>query len=512
MTWPNLVITGASGFVGRHLIGAIQDDHRIFGIARRSQGRSGVALHPNLIWFQADIAERAQIEPVFRRIREEGGADTVVHLAADRDAFGGASSAQWRTNVIGLRHVLELSAWLPARHFVFASSVAACRIPRPGMAVTEGSPPHARDIGAVTKREGEAMVFEFSDRIHSVIARFAAPFSDWCEHPPLSAALDRWLSNAWLRTSLHGHGRSAVPYLHIGDLVLFLQEVLRSIEGLKPCEVLLASPDGAVSERELYEAATLAHFGARGRSLAMPGAVRGALAWAEALIARLSVRPPFGRTWMTDPVDGVLAVDARQTRRRLEWAPRPRLEILRRMPFLIENRKIDPAKWAEMNRTAVAELPIPASLKIYWLLEQHQERIIRDFNDLLTGPLRQARFSRYRALTSAQHEWNHRVVLRQLMNAVRTEDRGVFMAYCQDLANQRCKEGFAANEVCGALEALNLVCWRVLRLDPESKGLRQPIFDTITSTLRSGCDQVQEAFEVLQLRDRRARAQAERKG
>jgi hypothetical protein len=78
------------------------------------------------------------------------------------------------------------------------------------------------------------------------------------------------------------------------------------------------------------------------------------------------------------------------------------------------------------------------------------------------------------------------------------------MGYCRDLAEQRIKEGFTANELCGALETLNLVCWRVLRRDPESDGLRQAITDYVTATLRSGCDQAQEVFELAQAREHRA--------
>ena len=58
----------------------------------------------------------------------------------------------------------------------------------------------------------------------------------------------------------------------------------------------------------------------------------------------------------------------------------------------------------------------------------------------------------------------------QLLNAVRTGDRGVFMSYCRDLARQRLAEGYTSNELCGALEAFNLVCFRVLRRDPDSQG------------------------------------------
>jgi nucleoside-diphosphate-sugar epimerase len=503
MSLPGLIITGASGFVGRHLVQALRDDYRIFGIARRSQVRSEVPAHPNVTWYQADVGERPQVESVFRQIVDLGGADTIVHLAAHYDFTSVEDPEYWRTNVIGLRHVLQSAVAGGVRHFLFSSSILACRRPRPGRAITEESPPHGRHIDAVTKREGEAMMFEFSDRLHPVIIRFAPLFSDWCEYPPLFVFLETWLGQAWNRRILGGQGRSAVPYLHVDDLVLFLLEVLARLDELKPCEVLIASPDGAVSHRELYEAGTLAFYGTRHKPILMPRPLCGPGLWARDWFGRLTGNRPFERAWMAEYIDRVMTIDATRTRSRLDWAPRPRLEILRRMSFLIENMRTDPVTWAGLNRAAMKSVRVPTNLEIHWLLEQHQETVMREFTELLTGPAGQNRFARYQVLTADQHDWHHRVIYRNLLNAVRTRDKGVFMGYCRDLAEQRLKEGFTANELCGALEALNLVCWRVLRRDPASTGLREAISDYVTSTLRSGCDQAQEVFELAQARQHR---------
>ncbi len=508
MTLPGLIVTGASGFVGRHLIPALRDDYRIFAVARRSQHRSGISAHPNVTWLQADVSERPQIGPIFRQIADLGGADAVVHLASHYDFSGVQDPEYWRTNVVGLRNVLEAASATLVRHFVFSSSVLACRPPRPGRSIDEESPPHGTHIAAITAREGEAMTFEFSDRLHPVIVRFAPLFSDWCEYPPLFMFLETWLSRAWNHRMLGGQGRSAVPYLHVNDLVLFLLEVLARIQEWKPCEVLMASPDGAVSHRELYEAATLAYYGARHRPMLVPRALCGPGIRCRDLVGRLTGHRPFERVWMAEYIDTVMAVDASRTRRRLDWAPRPRLDILRRMPFLIENLKTDPVRWAELNRAAMKGVRVPANLKLHWLLELHQEAVMRDFVGLLTGPAGRARFGRYQELTREQLQWSVRLIYRSLLNAVRTRDKGVFMGYCRDLAEQRLKEGYSASELCGALEALNLVCWRVLRRDPESQGLREAIFDYVTSTLRSGCDQAQEVFEVAAARQHRVTRQA----
>ena len=61
MALPTLVLTGASGFVGRHLLESLAAEYRIFGIARRSQIRCGAPVHPNITWFQVDIGERLSL-------------------------------------------------------------------------------------------------------------------------------------------------------------------------------------------------------------------------------------------------------------------------------------------------------------------------------------------------------------------------------------------------------------------------------------------------------------------
>jgi hypothetical protein len=202
-------------------------------------------------------------------------------------------------------------------------------------------------------------------------------------------------------------------------------------------------------------------------------------------------------------IDTEMRIDASATRARLDWAPRPRLAILRRLPFLIENLKTDPVEWHRRNREAMKAASVPLNLKIHWLLQKHEAEIIDEFNALLTRDDTKGRFARYGIFTAEEHGWHHRLVLRQLANAVRTRERGIFIAYCRDLARRRLAQGFDAGELCGALELLNLVCFRVLRRDPESKPLRQDIYDYVTTTLKLGCDQAQEVFEEHEAQQKR---------
>ena len=77
-----LIITGASGFVGRHLLEDLKNDFRIFAIARRSQHECNAPVHSNIAWIRADISDWHSIEKAFREIKTAGGADYLLHLAA----------------------------------------------------------------------------------------------------------------------------------------------------------------------------------------------------------------------------------------------------------------------------------------------------------------------------------------------------------------------------------------------------------------------------------------------
>ena len=298
MSPGRIIVTGASGFVGRHLLEALKDDHLVFALARRSQARSGAPVHPNVRWYQADIGDRTALEGVFREVREAGGAEVLVHLAAHYDFTGEEYVEYWRTNVYGMRNVLELSRDLGVQRFVFPSSLAACRLPSPGRALDESSPPDGEHIYARTKKAGEDMLREFEAQVPSVTFRFAALFSDWCEYAPFYVFLRTWLSSAWNCRILGGRGRSAIPYLHVRDAIRLFRTVLTRLDVLAPGQVLVASPDGAVSHRELFEEATLLHFGARRRPLSFPvGSAAPACGPATLPDASSASGPSSGRGW-----------------------------------------------------------------------------------------------------------------------------------------------------------------------------------------------------------------------
>ena len=490
MTLPLIVVTGSSGFIGRRLLNSLKHRYRVIGMARRSQSVCGAPFHENITWKQVDIGEPDRLAKVWEDVRREGPVEAVIHLAAHYDFTGEDNPAYERTNVAGTRNVLDGCRRHPPRVFIFSSSLAACDFPPEGSALDENSPPDGDHVYARSKAAGEAMLAAYSDAFPSLIFRFAALFSDWCEYPPLYMFLRTWLSPAWNHRVLGGRGESAIPYLHLKDAVTFIQRVLFKLDDLEDGEILICSGDGDTSHRELYAAAVnYWDENARGpvftpRFLAKPG-IR-----LLNLAGRFSRELPFERPWMADYVDMKLTVDSSSTRRRLGWAPRERLDVLRRLPFLLENRRGDNIEWTRRNRDAMKQYQERPCLAIYYVLQRHRDEIAESW----TGELAR-RYPSYADVERKELQWNIRLFLRTFFNAVRTRERVELMSYCRDLALRRLDEEFNVAELVGALKTLNEICLRIVADDPDAVTLLPYVHNFLTMPLNYGIDQVREACE-----------------
>jgi nucleoside-diphosphate-sugar epimerase len=494
---PRLVIVGASGFIGRHLVEAVKEDYQVIGLARTSQEACGVPVHPNVAWQQVDICDRPALEAAFRRIRGAGGADLVVHLAAYYD-FGGEDHPEYkRTNIEGLRNVLDECRSLRPRLFVFASSVAASEFPAPGVRLNEESPADGSHPYAVTKRRGEAMLAEYAGSFPSAVVRLGATYSDWCEYPPIFISLERWRSSAWDRRILGGRGLFAIPYIHVRDTQSFFRRLLGQAGGIAPGEVLIASTDTPVAMRDLFQGVGQFYFGRKQELIYVPRLLCGLGMQLKDVAGRLTGERPFERPWMARYIDRAMPVDASRTRQRLGWAPRERFDLVRRLPFLFENQKSNPVEWHRRNNAVMRRSRTALNLRVHRLLEKHEERIARELAALLQGGRGAGALGALHSLAPDEVHWSQKVALHQLMSAIRTRDMAVYLMFCRDLAERRYAQGFMAAEVTAALRALGATCVRVLSEDPEAAPLGQELDDQITMTTLFGCDQVEETFDQL---------------
>jgi len=112
-----IIVTGAGGFVGRHLLPLLAED-RVVAI---DQSVEAVPPNANLTLIEGDFSQPAVLEQAFA-----GGCDAVIHLAT---VPGGAAEQNpelaWQVNVEGTRALAQAAIHAgDCPRFVFASSIA----------------------------------------------------------------------------------------------------------------------------------------------------------------------------------------------------------------------------------------------------------------------------------------------------------------------------------------------------------------------------------------------------
>jgi nucleoside-diphosphate-sugar epimerase len=492
---PSLVLTGASGFVGRHLLEELKETHRIFAIARRSQHDCGAAVHPNIAWMRVDLGDREGLARTFREINTAGGADTLVHLAAYYDFTGEPHPEYARTNVEGTRNLIGVTRGSRVGRLVFASSVAACSFPRSEGPVSEATPPDGDHVYAWSKREGEAMVRACAPVLPSAIVRLGAIYSDWCEYPPLYVFLSTWLGSSWRSRVLAGRGRMGIPYIHVRDLVAFFRRLLECQLALEPAEVLLASTAGDTPLARLFELATRSYYGRARRPLFVPAWAGGAGLLAMDLWGRIRGRRPFERSWMRHYVDRRLQVNNSRTCARLGWSPSPRYQIERRLPFVIERLKSEPFEWLARNTAVLRREVLRPDLRVYQALLEGEDQVVGRASARIDAERAGPAFQGFCAMPRAEVEWFVRLLYRLLLNSVQNSNRMLILNYLEVTGPSRFSAGFTSDEICLALSALNeaVLEWLVERED--LVGFRREIHERVTVPIELGMDEVREQYE-----------------
>lgn len=498
MTLPSVVVTGATGFIGRHLVAALQRQYRVHALARRTPAEARAPEGPNITWHQVDLCDSGTMDSVFQRIAADGEVRSVLHLAAYYDFTGSDDPEYRRTNVDGLRAVLERCRALRPKQFVFASSLAACAFPEAGMVLSERSQADGGHPYARSKRAGEELLAEFAADVPSVIVRLGAVYSDWAEFTPLYTLMRAWFSDSWRANILAGRGTAALPYIHVREVVGFFARVVERQADLGNGEVLIASPDQATSHRQLFEAAHEAFSGQAPDPFLMPGFLIRPGLWSLKLLGAVLGDRPFEQPWMADYVDKVMPVDASQTRQRLDWAPNERFLVLRRMPFLVENLKTNAQEWERRNLAAMMRVTVPTHLHLYQLLEDHEAELVREAVALCLAEETRARLPTYRELPLEELQSSAQQTFLHLKNAIRTRERALFMAHCESLAQRRHARGFSVHEVVAINEAKRDACLRTLLRDPRARGLERPLIEAINGTFRLGIDKLYDTFDELE--------------
>ncbi len=275
-----LVVTGASGFIGRHVLARAGRGtaERLVALSRRGApaGWSRPPDGPDITWLQGDLATRGPWCAVL------DGAEAVLHLAA---ATGAATPRQLAAvNVDGTDLLLRECTARGVRRFVFVSSIAAAW------------PDDRHYPYAQTKRAAELLVSG-----SSLAWTIVRPTIVLGAGSPLWPKL-RGLALLPLNVQIGG-GTSRIQPILVSDLATALLRIAGD-DHLAGVTLEIGGPDTVTMAAFLARVRTQLTGAGPGRAVPLPyGLLRGALVAANTiLLGRSPVGPGQLTSFVTDGV------------------------------------------------------------------------------------------------------------------------------------------------------------------------------------------------------------------
>ncbi|MEK7401013.1 MAG: NAD-dependent epimerase/dehydratase family protein [Gemmatimonadota bacterium] len=201
-----VVVTGASGFIGRNLVQRLLGRGAEVRCLVRARGH---APPPGAAAFPVNYDDQDSLD----RCHAFDGADVVFHLAAATHATGQARFD--RANVAPTRMLLRaITSRRAGPRFVHVSSQSAAGPAGPGQSVTEADAPAPLEAYGRSKLAAERVVEGFSNRVATTIVRPCSVFGPW-DRGFLS--LFRLAQRGWL--IYPGIQRHEMSLLHVDDVV-----------------------------------------------------------------------------------------------------------------------------------------------------------------------------------------------------------------------------------------------------------------------------------------------------
>lgn len=496
---PAIVITGASGFVGRNLIGYLIKDYTVFAIARRSRKQADIPSYPNLHWLQCDISNMSSLLDAADYINKNGGADFIIHLAAYYDFTYKNNEAYRLINIEGTKNILDLAFRLDIKRFIFASSIAACKFKSGRETITEKTPPDGEFNYALSKKVGEELVREYSRYFSCSVIRLAAVFSDWCEYPPLYKFLECWLSKKYDARFIGGKGLSAVPYIHIRDICQMIEIILTKSDILPEFDIYLASPNGSLSHKILYDISTRYFFGKPVKPFFVPKylAYPGLLVKHILKFLSFATDEIFEQFWMIGYIDQKLNVNSNYTQLMLNWKPTPRYHLSRRIMFMLEKMKSHPHEWLVRNEASLKRFAKRTNLIIYDEMIEIRKNVLALVSRKILKENPGGIFTPYQKLPSKDFQCFMSVLYHLLLATIRNGDRSLMLSYIDEIAISKINEGYDPKVLCETLKVFSRIIADQLLHNKQTRHHKQEIYDNITLPLQLARDEIEDVYENL---------------
>ena len=199
-----LLITGANGFIGSHLVNRLSNKYKIRVLIRKP---IKYIKNKNIELFYGDLTNPSSLKGI------ANGVDVVYHLASLRPNKTHSYKQYWDVNLKGTKNLLEECKGRVNR-FIFASAADVCGNSIFSEPISESCPYNPKSIYEKTKCEAEKEVLNYSDKIDIVIARLSFAYG-----PGNLSMLEMFKLIKKNRFWIMGDGNNLLQPTYIDDLI-----------------------------------------------------------------------------------------------------------------------------------------------------------------------------------------------------------------------------------------------------------------------------------------------------
>jgi len=312
---PQVLVTGASGFLGRRLCQVLVDNGypiRVL-LRHRSDQSAFEALGADIRW--GDVRDAASLKNAIC------GAGAVVHAAAaqtgDREAFE-------QTTVKGTENVFNLCRECGVRRLVYISSMSVYQLSglKPGSLLTEDAPletdPGARGAYTWSKAAAERIAREAMERPGAVPAVILRPATVYGPGGPVFSPL-AGISLSDKVFVILGRGRMRLPFVYIDNLV---DAIVLSLEKENAAgRIFNVIDDRLVTKRDYVKRLKKALF-PKALSLTLPYGFVYAAVFVQEKIFKLFGKKPVLTRYRLSSASADIAFSNATIKQALGWTPR----------------------------------------------------------------------------------------------------------------------------------------------------------------------------------------------
>jgi len=226
-----VLLTGSTGFVGRHMLPVLAERHEVVALVRRIPGPAPTGT----TWLVADLETQILVAM-------PAGIEAVIHEASRIDDPFGRDPGLMDlagTNVMGMLRLLEWAASAGVRRFVYGSTGGIVGAGRPGTAVREIARPQPPNPYNLTKHLAEQALVSYPWPFEVSSLRYYAPYARDGSNPMIIHLLQCLSRGEAIDT-----GADDGPWMnpvHISDAVAL---TIRALEMARPPRVVnVAGPE-----------------------------------------------------------------------------------------------------------------------------------------------------------------------------------------------------------------------------------------------------------------------------